>query len=409
MGALRLQRLGRAEVLVPLGVTLLAAVIRGWDLGHPDGLVWDEVYYGVDAGDPLDSQIEMDAVHPPVGTKLLAVGVALLGDDAMGRRIVPWLAGTVVVLLSYFLARRLLGSVWWAGLVALFVALDGLQIVHSRTAVLAFFPHLEAQDESPGRLAPASILCGVLVGLAISTKWVAALALVGMAVLTVLAARPSDRRGALRVSAITFVGIPMVIYVLSYSVTWFSGDTTPVEWVQRQLDIMKFHRELSDPHDFASHPIGWPLMIRPVPYFWAVRPDGREFQILAVGNPALWWSFVVALPALLVVWWRERNWTVEVVLAALVILWVPWLLVLRPQIFFYYLTPLVPFMALGIVWCLRELTTRWRYGGAFAVAYTALVVASAAVFMPLWLGLWVSAEHLDRLLLFESWRFPGTG
>jgi dolichyl-phosphate-mannose-protein mannosyltransferase len=332
------------------------------------------------------------------------------------------LAGTLVVLLSYFLARRLLDSVRWAGLVALFVALDGLQIVHSRTAVLeiflslfvlaaalAFFPHLEAQERSPGRLAPASIACGVLVGLAISTKWLAAPALIGMAVITVLAARPPDRRGALRVSAITFLGIPAVVYLLSYSVTWFSGDTTPLEWLDRQREILKFHRELTEPHDFASHPIGWPLMIRPVPYFWASRPDGRQFEILAVGNPALWWGFLLALPALFVVWWRERHWTVEVVLAAFVILYVPWLLVLRPQIFFYYLTPLVPFMALGVVWCLRELTHRWRYGRLLTVAFTTLVVVNAVVFMPIWLGLWVSPEHLDRLLLFDGWRFPGTG
>ena len=348
-------------------MTLLAAVIRGWDLGHPDGLVWDEVYYGVDAGDPLDSQIEMDAVHPPVGTKLLAVGIALLGDDAMGRRIAPWLAGTVVVLLSYFLARRLLGSVWWAGLVALFVSLDGLQIVHSCTAeleiflslfvlaaVLAFFPHLEAQEASPGRLAPASIVCGVFVGLAISTKWVAVLALVGMAVLTVLAAGPSNRRARPQGQCHHLRGHtdgdlrPVLLgdLVLRRHHTGRVG-ATPARHHEVPPGAQRAPRLRQPPHRLAAHdPAG--------PYFWAVRPDGREFQILAVGNPALWWSFVVALPALLVVWWRERNWTVEVVLAALVILWVPWLLVLRPQIFFYYLTPLVPFMALGIVWCLRE-------------------------------------------------------
>ena len=195
------------------------------------------------------------------------------------------------------------------------------------------------------------------------------------------------------------------MYVASYTGTWISGNTSPVEWVQRQWAILEFHRELSDPHEFASSAIGWPVVSRPVPYFFATRDDGRAFEILAVGNPALWWSFLAALPVLLRAWWRERHTTVEVVLAAWVILYLPWVLVLRPQIFFYYLTPLVPFMALGLVWCLREADRRWRHGRWAVVGISAAIVISAAIFMPLWLGLWISPEHLDRLLLFDGWRF----
>ncbi|MEL7210657.1 MAG: hypothetical protein AAGK32_20885 [Actinomycetota bacterium] len=95
-------------------------------------------------------------------------------------------------------------------------------------------------------------------------------------------------------------------------------------------------------------------------------------------------------------------------LAAWVVLYLPWVLTLRSQIFFYYLTPLVPFMALGVVWCLRELWVRVAAGRAITYAVTASVVVTAVVFLPIWLGLWVSPEHLDRLLLFDSWRFPGT-
>jgi dolichyl-phosphate-mannose--protein O-mannosyl transferase len=92
-------------------------------------------------------------------------------------------------------------------------------------------------------------------------------------------------------------------------------------------------------------------------------------------------------------------------LAAWLVLYVPWVLVLRNQIFFYYLTPLVPFMALGLVWCLREATRRSRFGRPLTVMVTVAVVVCAVVFLPLWIGLWVSPEHLERLLLFDGWHF----
>ncbi len=408
----------RLAFVVPAVVTALGGALRLWHLAHPDGLVWDEVYYGVDAADAFSAEVEMRAVHPPVGTKLIGAGVALFGEDAFGRRIMPWLAGTLVVLLSYFLARRLLRSVWWAGLVALFVALDGLQIVNSRTAILEIFlsffilaatllflRQLEAIRGSPGRLTGWTLACGAVMGLAVSTKWIVAPALAGMVVLTFLDVDPSERRALIRPLAVAFGLVPALVYVVSYTGTWLSADTTPLEWVHRQFDILEFHRSLAEPHAFASPAIGWLLLIRPVPYFLATSGDGRSFEILAVGNPALWWSFVVVLPVLVVSWWRERNRTVEVVLAALVVLYLPWVLVLRAQIFYYYLTPLVPFMALGVVWALREATRRWSVGPLLTGLVTAAVIGCAVLFLPLWLGLWVSSEHLERLLLFEGWHF----
>ncbi|MEL7210658.1 MAG: phospholipid carrier-dependent glycosyltransferase, partial [Actinomycetota bacterium] len=119
------------------------------------------------------------------------------------------------------------------------MALDGLQIVHSRTAVLeiflsvfvlgavlCFLHHLDHQEPGSVTLGGWAIASGVLVGLAIATKWVAAPFAVGMAVVTVIAAAPNDRRAALRLSGTAFVVIPVLVYVASYAVSWTSGDVT---------------------------------------------------------------------------------------------------------------------------------------------------------------------------------------
>src|SRR5947208_3413600 len=80
---------------------------------------------------------EKSWVHPPLGKWAIAMGEAALGTRSpWGRRIVPALTGVATVWLVYLIAMELLASVVWAGLAALFAALDGLLIVQSRVSML---------------------------------------------------------------------------------------------------------------------------------------------------------------------------------------------------------------------------------------------------------------------------------
>ncbi|WP_292811923.1 dolichyl-phosphate-mannose--protein mannosyltransferase [Microbacterium sp. HA-8] len=153
--------------LAPTLVTLLAAVLRLWNLGHPHALVFDETYYVKDAwtllhlgyegswpseadaafvaGDVMSFLPESSfVVHPPLGKWLIALGLWALGaDDAAGWRLAVALAGTASVLVLFLIARRLTGSTVWASVAGGLLAIDGLGIVLSRVALLdgllAFF------------------------------------------------------------------------------------------------------------------------------------------------------------------------------------------------------------------------------------------------------------------------------
>jgi dolichyl-phosphate-mannose-protein mannosyltransferase len=81
-------------------------------------------------------------------------------------------------------------------------------------------------------------------------------------------------------------------------------------------------------------------------------PDIR--QILAIGNPVLFWGTMWTIPYCAWAWWRKRDWTPGFVVVAFAGLYLPWFLVSRPQFFFYAL-PLTPFMALAAVYTLRDL------------------------------------------------------
>ncbi|MFM7463338.1 MAG: phospholipid carrier-dependent glycosyltransferase, partial [Actinomycetota bacterium] len=119
-----------------------AAFVRFYRIGRPDSLVFDEVYYVDGARDFLRYGVEVTGndpefiVHPAIGKWLIAVGIALFGDTSFGWRAVGAVIGVVSVLLIYLIAKRLFANETIALLAASLLAIDGLAIVMSRTALL---------------------------------------------------------------------------------------------------------------------------------------------------------------------------------------------------------------------------------------------------------------------------------
>jgi dolichyl-phosphate-mannose--protein O-mannosyl transferase len=152
----------------PLAVTLLAAVLRLWDLGRPDALVFDETYYVKDAwtithlgyegtwpaststlsnttdqrfaaGDPdfYGAAAEFIA-HPPLGKYVIGLGMILFGNgqDPAGWRISVAVLGIASVFLVAVIARSLFRSTLVGTLAGGLMAIDGQAIVMSRVSLL---------------------------------------------------------------------------------------------------------------------------------------------------------------------------------------------------------------------------------------------------------------------------------
>ncbi|WP_353815787.1 dolichyl-phosphate-mannose--protein mannosyltransferase [Agromyces sp. SYSU T00266] len=144
----------------PIAVTLLAALLRFWNLGHPQAIVFDETYYVKDAWTLLangyesawpeganedfargDTDVFSDdpayVVHPPLGKWMIGLGMALFGaDSAFWWRASTALAGTVAVFLMTMVGRRLFRSTLVAVIAGFLLAIDGNAIVMSRVALL---------------------------------------------------------------------------------------------------------------------------------------------------------------------------------------------------------------------------------------------------------------------------------
>ncbi|MFI6339200.1 dolichyl-phosphate-mannose--protein mannosyltransferase [Streptomyces sp. NPDC050535] len=173
----------------PLLVTLVAGLMRFWNLGSPKAVIFDETYYAKDAWalfnrgyevnwakDANDLILQGDGnvriptdpayvVHPPVGKYVIGLGEWMFGFNPFGWRFMTALLGTLSVLLLCRIGRRLFRSTFLGCLAGALMAVDGLHFVMSRTSLLdgvlmffvlaAFGCLVVDRDKSRARLAAA--------------------------------------------------------------------------------------------------------------------------------------------------------------------------------------------------------------------------------------------------------------
>ena len=448
---------------VPLALLCLAATVRLWDLGDPDRLFFDEKYYAVDANDYVTRGVEENKpAHPPLGKWVIALGIQIFGYTPFGWRIGVAVVGSLTVLLVHFCGLRLFRRTAPAALAATLVALDGLSVTTSRMAMLdatlalavvtAFW--LVLLDRDARRCARGASeplrrslvgsryrwLAGLALGLAVATKWSGLLAIAAMGLLvlgTELAGRGESwgrtaRRGLAVAggAVLSLLVVPAAVYLASFA-GWFANyedsyagaracgpgacAAGPAErldtWWASQLDLVRMHRTLEATHPYRSDPVGWAWMERPVLVYAASCtaeqqeagecevPRGTVARITQVGSPALWWPALLAYPVLL---WRaavRRDGVAATILVPLALLWLPWLAAGKPG-YFFYLTPVVPFIALGLVRAV-QVSPRPRLLGGLLLG---LSVAAFAFFAPIWLGIPLDRDLLELRYWLPSWR-----
>jgi dolichyl-phosphate-mannose-protein mannosyltransferase len=414
----------RSVLLVPFAVVALAAGLRTWNLTFPAQTIADEGYYasdaenylggGVDYVRPPFETIPEDGtwMHPPLGKELIALGVGPLGDRPVGWRLPSAVAGTAGVWLVYVLAMRLWRSRGWAALAASLVALDGLHIVMSRLAMLdiflaafvtAGFLFVERARPSPTGVGWTAafggtdlLLAGAMFGGAVAVKWSGAFALVVAVAMLAAAGVPARRL------ALSLVVVPLAVYAAAYVPFWVAHGPDVAAWVRLQSHMLSRQLGTTSPNPLASSPLSWPPMLRPLTAFPNATgpiPAGAA-RIVAVGNPVLWWGFLLAAPLLVALAVRGRDRGARVAAAGYLSMWAPWLLFGRTE-YLYYLTPAVPFMAIALVSAIRALG---RARVTVAVATAVAAVGAAVAFAPVWLGLHAPAAWYDAIRLLPTWR-----
>jgi dolichyl-phosphate-mannose-protein mannosyltransferase len=255
---------------------------------------------------------------------------------------------------------------------------------------------LEPTDEAGPRLGIRKwrVAAGILIGLAGGTKQDAiwyVFAFAGLCIAWDMGARRtaglrSYVRGALvrdgKWLPLTFGVIPLVTYAATWS-GWFvtstgydrnyaqvNGVNIPV--ISPLYSLLEYHKQmyqfmstLSSRHPYESQPWDWLVITRPVAFFWQSYTNAAGTQVaksgttgpwvrevLAIGNPIIWWASIPALLFCLGWWLTRRDWRAGAAVLCFLAGWATWLPWPGRTKFYYYALEFEPFVIICIVLCL---------------------------------------------------------
>lgn len=495
----------------PLVVVILAAVLRFWNLGNPNAIVFDETYYAKDAYSMLHFGYERNwsddanasfvaghpsgilntgeyIVHPPVGKWMIAFGMWLFGDNnPVGWRFSAALVGTLSVALIAIAGWLIFRSVTVSTLAALFLAVDGLHLVQSRFALLDIFlmfwlfatffclilDRIQARQRLADRISAHAlahggmpteefmkygpwlgvrwwrVLAGVCAGLAMGTKWNALFFIAIFGLLTVFWDMNARRIAGIKnwiVPGIVRDGIPaffsMIILgfgvYLSTWAGWFASDSAydrqwaanhpseGVQWLPPALrslweyhrSAFEFHQGLDTPHTYQAAAWQWLILGRPTSYYYESPATGVNGctaakcseAVLNIGNPLLWWSFIVVAVFALVLLMIRRDWRFGALFMVFAAGYFPWFAYPLRTMFYFYALSFEPYMVLMLAGLLGlalgrrgDTMSRKRWGIAVVGLFTVAVLLISIHFWPIWTAQTIPYDSWRLRMWFDAW------
>jgi dolichyl-phosphate-mannose--protein O-mannosyl transferase len=239
---------------------------------------------------------------------------------------------------------------------------------------------------------------------------------------------------------LAFVGITAVVYLATWTGWLLSDSGWDRHYVAQQLhqreipvigalqnlweyhkQALHFHTTLDDKHRYQSWPWQWLLLGRPVAFYYSDKGGcgaaSCSAEVLLLGTPILWWSFLPALAGL--VWFgvTRRDWraaAIGLAAAAGIVPWF-WYELDSRTMFYFYALPSLPFLVLAVVYVLgaiigpaaprgHPLPDRRLFGTVFAAVYIGLVAMCFAYFYPIYTGRVITyAQWTARMWLGGRW------
>ena len=428
---LRWQWINQPAVLLVL-IALLAGGIRLYRLDTPTYRIFDEGCYTeqlcqeptlFEAAGQFEGVTDVNPEHPPLGKWMIRVGIAIFGDSALGWRVVSVLAGASTAALTAWIAFLLFGSKGWLLVAGIAMSLETLNIAMSRLAnldilvtvwvLLGFLFLVKSRALLQHQFAGSSgvragssrclLAAGLTFGAACATKWSGVLALIAAILVAYMSLRsswtddgvasrrrarePDPKGAALRQLLVPFFAIPLAVYLIA---AVLSGDGV-ITLLQRQSDMVRFQWAARFPSQDATHSYPRRVMVSAALLLLPERvfsEGGRTIRYAFI-DPVILIASVVAVPYVVVRWFRLHEWVTLLLIMAVFVQSVPWLLVRSP--YAYYLTPVAPFAVLLLIFALRALVVRageriaW-IGIGVSVGVVALLFLTLAIMWPFLFG-----------------------
>lgn len=414
-------------------ITLISLILRLFNLGTPKGFVFDEVYYVDGARDFLAHGVEVTGdepefvVHPPVGKWLIALGIKLFGDNEFGWRFMGALLGTAMVVLIALIANRLFRNSYITVAASALMAMDGLALVHSRTALLDIYLSFFILLGTYFFLMRWHWWAGIALGLAIATKWSGLYFLALFAVVALYRAFAHNTGRDLIKPTLKTVAqyglIPISIYVTSWS-GWFISsrgwardysENVITSFLHYHSQMLGFHTGLVEKHSYQANPWSWLIMGRPTSFYYETPKncgaDNCSQEVLALGTPLLWWLGTIALAVVFGFWIRSiatkrYEPPLNLIVAGMAAGYLPWFFFQERTVFTFYAIVFQPFLVLAILYCAYELIMHFenKRNTYVVLGFVAFAIfINFVFFLPIFTGDVITYDSWQARMWLPSW------
>jgi len=434
--------------------------------GYPSETVFDEVHFGKFASGYLTQEYFFD-IHPPLG-KLLITATGNLGgysnnfnfenigdkypdSSYVWLRLVPIIAGTLLPLIIYFLARKLKISEILSFVAATLVILENSLLVQSRFILLdsmllffgflGLFLYFTAKENKSYLFFIAS---GISLGACASIKWTGLSFIALIVVWEILIyvyrlikkkkVKPSLLAIKLSVILVTFFVVYFATFAVHFTVLKKSGpgngymsksfqktlegssyqDNSDIKasnifskFTELNIEMFDSNQRINTEHPYQSKWYTWPIMARPI-YYWNSQDEGEIGRIYLLGNPFIYWAAFFAIMVTIINSFLRKEWRTKkekivifLILGYLINL-LPFIFIKRPMFLYHYLAALI-FGILALVY----LIDRIKNNKIKKTIIAALIIIALATFIylaPLSYGLPITENEFINRIWFPAWQ-----
>ncbi|MCR4334295.1 MAG: phospholipid carrier-dependent glycosyltransferase [Patescibacteria group bacterium] len=424
----------------PIIITVLSFITRFSFLNFPNQVVFDETHYGKFVSNYLNHFYFFD-LHPPF-LKLLAtlsaywghfnpnfdfasIGETFTEPNFIYLRIVPAIAGFLLPLVIYFLAKQIgistIGA-FFTGIAVVFensilvqskfLLIDGVLLFFGFSAILFYL--LYRNKKSLKWL----ILSAFFLGATISIKWTGISFLATCILIEILSFIHNKKQFQLKTLAI-LIFIPVLFYITSFAIHFHiltksgTGDAFMSQnflqkgftekFIELNAIMLIESQNLTTSHPYTSKWYTWPLMKRPI-FYW----QNTDQRIYSNGNPFIYWFGALAILILLMhIIFRTRFFiqkrkAVIFIIFSYSINFFPYAILTRITFIYYYLASLV-FSILAISLIIDSIKNK-KVKNSYYIILLIIFIITFLYFSPLTYGFPMSPESQNNHLWFSTWR-----
>jgi len=407
-----------------------------------NGFYFDEIYHARTAYENIHDLPVYETTHPPLGKLIISVGIRIFGMNPFGWRCMGTLFGVLMLPLMYLFALKLFKRRFLAFAAMLLMTVDFMHFSLSRIATIdiygTFFVLLmyyfmydyfvnKSINIGYKQSLRSLLLCGIAFGLGAASKWIGLYAAFGLALLFFLTKYQEYKQFSKITSKwkssktgwvkdfvplymtrtivwclLFFIVIPMIIYVGSYFPSYLNVPGSDLSVISsNQSSMLSYHSGLTATHPYSSQWNEWPLITRPLYVFGGMTvPEGPAYasKIFIMGNPAIFWVGLLAVPFAAYFAIKRRSRGMVVVIVAILFQYLPWIPVPRIT-FIYHIFSSVPFIIFSIIYCIDSLFEKnKKIGDIILIAYMVICTALFAMFYPILSGYTVPITYIETYL-----------